>query len=208
MDEHFTGHERVWCWVVPPTEPEIAMSLLGTATPDTGLQPVIGLRSSKTNAAGRAWKSSILDVTGPHAKKIGWIGIECDEIWTRPAESFSFKITEGRSARAYWDGWGRFEVEGEKTTCTMATRGMPVPERGPWYRKRADPVVEHPDVVDAEAECFDGWLRARQVHDAESETWAIEIDAKRARPVSLALALTAATGALCHRRATLSVARA
>lgn len=206
MDSHFAGLDRAWCWVVPPTEERVAVSLLGTGSAETGLQPVVGLRSEKTNASGQAWKTSILDLTGKHTRKIGWVGIECGMIWTRPPESFQYKITKGASARAYFDGWGRFEVEGEKTTCTMATRGMPIPERGAWYRKKPDPVLEHPDVVEAEPECFDGWIRARQHPDAETEMWEILIDAERARPVSLALALINSCGALCHRRATVSVA--
>lgn len=207
MDDHFAGLDRAWCWIAPPPELRVAVSVLGVGSPEAGLQPVVQLRSRKARSGGRAWATKIHDVTGARPKEIGWVGLECRELWTRPPERFSCKITEGAPARASWDGWGRFQVEGEKTSCTMATRGMPIPERGRWYRKAPEPVLDHPDLVDVEPECFDGWLRARQHPEAPTETWEIRIDPQRARPVSLALALIASTGALCHRRATVSVAR-
>lgn len=218
MDEHFAGLEQVWCWVAPhpsdprPSKPDHAVSRLGTGSPDEGFVPFVELRSKRTRNAERDWASSIHDVTGRSAKKVGTFGLECLGHAGKPPHSCSIRLTKGANIRAWWQWTGEFQVQRERTTCSMATRGAPVPDRsGEGFLSRLlrqEPsVTVPPDVVDDELECFDGWLRARQhrtpVDDGFAEAWRIDIDHRRARPVSLVVTLIAACTSLCQRPASM-----
>lgn len=64
--------------------------------------------------------------------------------------------------------------------------------------------LDVPEIVPQELTAFDGWLRARQHHDASGpfpvEAWQVQVDRSRPAPGSLALALVTAATATSHRR--------